>query len=64
MADSSTPKLFGWTDLLILVGAVILLPAAIIERNWFFLGIGVAILAAVPIRVWVTRWLIRRGSQD
>ncbi len=47
-----------------LVGAVILLPAAIIERNWFFLGIGVAIFAAVFVRVWVTRWLMRRGSQD
>jgi len=50
-----TPKLFGWPDILVLAGAAILIPAALIQGNWFFLGIAVAIAAAVGVRIGVTR---------
>jgi hypothetical protein len=51
---------FSWTDGLIVVGAVIILPVAILQRNWFFLGISVAMLGAVGARVAFTRWLAKR----
>jgi hypothetical protein len=59
-----TPKLFGWPDVLVLAGAAILVPAALVQGNWFFLGIAVAIAAAVGVRIGVTRWLMRRTPRD
>lgn len=46
-----------------LLGAAILLPAAVIQGNWFFLGIGVVIIAAIVARIVWTRRVMRNTSR-
>ena len=63
MAESPQTTHFSWTDGLILVGAVIILPVAILQRNWFFLSISVAMIGIVGARVAFTRWLAKRQQR-
>ena len=51
---------FAWPDVLVLGGAVVIAAAAISERNWVFLSIGVALAAAIVGRVWLTQWLEKK----
>ena len=53
---------FSWPDLLVLAGAAILVPVSIYEHRWFFLVIGLAIAAAIGIRVMITRALSGRAQ--
>jgi hypothetical protein len=56
------PSHFNWTDGLILLGALVILPAAVYQGNWHFLIIGVALIAAVLGRVAFTIWLAKRDK--
>ncbi|MDY0000760.1 MAG: hypothetical protein RBU30_05655 [Polyangia bacterium] len=55
------PAHFSWPDMLVLAGALILVPVSIYERNWFFFFIGLGIAAALGIRILVTRALAGRA---
>ena len=55
---------FNWTDGLVLAGAAIIVPVAIFERNWFFLGLGIVLGAAIGVRVWLTTWLVNRTGKE
>lgn len=57
----SRPPLLGWTDGLILTGAALILLVAVYQRNWFFVGIGLAMIGAVGARVAFVRWLAGRN---
>lgn len=52
---------FSWPDGLVLIGALLLVSVALYERRWFFLVIGLSIVAALGIRVAVTRALAGRA---
>ncbi len=62
MAKSSKQKVshFTWPDAMVLFGAALMLAAAIYEGNWFFLSLGLAIVAVIGVRVLVTQWLVKR----
>ncbi len=51
---------FGWPDAVVIFGAALMLAASIYEGNWFFLSLGVAIVAAIVVRVLVTQWLVKQ----
>lgn len=51
---------FTWPDAVVLLGAGLILPVAIYERNWFFLTLGLLIAATIGVRVYVTRWMTQR----
>ena len=55
---------FNWTDGMVLAGAAIIIPVAILERNWFFLSIGIVLAAAIGVRVWLTTWLVNRTPKE
>ena len=63
-AKDPEPKVqhFTWPDILVIAGGLLILPVAIYERNWFFLSIGLALIAAIGVRVWVTVWLEQRAA--
>lgn len=57
-------KHYGWPDLLIVAGALLVVPVAVLERDWKFLFIGLGLVAIVIIRILVTQWLERRGGDE
>jgi hypothetical protein len=57
------PSHFHWTDLLILGGAAIVIPVAVMQRRWLFLSVGFALILAVFGRIWLTTWLAKRYGQ-
>jgi Flp pilus assembly protein TadB len=62
MAKSTKKKVshFTWPDAMVLCGAALMLAAAIYEGNWFFLSLGVAIVAVIGVRVLITQWLVKQ----
>ncbi|MFH2010235.1 MAG: hypothetical protein ABI333_26790 [bacterium] len=53
---------FSWPDVMVLAGAALIVPVALYQRNWFFLSIGIALAAAIGLRVWLTTWLEKRSK--
>ncbi len=62
MADRMEKKgaHFTWSDWVVLLGAALILPVSIYERNWFFLSLSLLIAAAMGGRVLLTKWLASR----
>ncbi len=54
---------FTWPDAVVLLGAALILPVAIYQRNWFFLSLGLMIAAVIGVRVYVTKWMIKRTQK-
>jgi ABC-type Fe3+-siderophore transport system permease subunit len=55
---------FSWPDVMVLVGAALIVPVAVFQRNWFFLSIGIALAASIGLRVWLTTWLEKRSKDQ
>lgn len=55
--------LFTWPDAVVLLGAALILPVAIYERNGFFLTLGLLIAAVIGVRVFVTRWMTQQNQK-
>ncbi len=62
MAHATKKKVshFTWPDAMVLLGAALMLSAAVYEGNWFFLSLGLAIVAVIVVRVLVTKWLVKQ----